>query len=156
MKLRLLTLLALGLAVLTSPAVAADQPDITGTWLLDVEKSNFGPNPAPSDLTFKITASGEDFTVTQSGGGAAEVVLKFNTAGKAVVNEMPGARMTSTHRWEGKALLGELKIVANSDGHEVTFKDRSTYSADGKVMTMKRDISGPMGEAQMTMVMNRK
>jgi hypothetical protein len=155
-KLRLLPLLVLGVAVLASAAFAADHPDITGTWLLDVAKSDLGPDPAPSDLTFTITAKGPDFTVAQSGGVRAEIVLTFNSAGKEVVNEMPGARMTSKHRWEGNTQIGELTIVAASAGHKVTMKDRISYSADGKVMTMKREMSGPTGDLQMRMVMNRK
>ncbi len=151
---RLLTATAL-VALLASPAAAADQPDITGTWVLDPAKSDFGPMPAPSDLIFKITAQGEDFTVDQSGGGQPDMSLRFNTSGKEVTNTVPGGRMTSTHRWEGQALVGDVKLVTD-DGATITFKDHISYSPDGKVMTLKRAASGPMGDSQMTMVMNRK
>jgi len=155
MKLQLLLPLAAGLALLTSPAVAADTPDMTGTWLVDPVKSNFGPMPAPEDLRLDIRVEGGEFYVKQSGGGQPDFELHFNTSGKEVANQLPGARMTSTHRWEGAVLVGEIKIDAD-DGATLTFKDRISFSPDGKVMTMKRDMSGPMGDAQITLVLNKK
>jgi hypothetical protein len=63
--------------------------------------------------------------------------------------------MTSKHHWEGKVLIGDVKI-AIPDGTELTFKDNISYSEDGKVMTAKREMNGPMGQAQMTFVMNKQ
>jgi hypothetical protein len=63
--------------------------------------------------------------------------------------------MTSTHRWEGDVVVGEIKLVAD-DGTHLTFKDRMTYSPDGKVMTLSRAITGPTGESQMKVVANKK
>jgi hypothetical protein len=154
MTLRLLSLIAATL-VLSNPAAAAERPAIAGKWLVDAGKSDFGANPVPPDLVFEITTQGEDFLVKQTGGGQPELELQFNTAGREVTNQMPGARMTSIHRWDGDALVGELKIAAD-DGNRMTFKDRITYSADGKVMTMAREISGLTGDGRMTIVMNRQ
>ena len=53
------------------------------------------------------------------------------------------------------ALVGELKI-ATDDGNDLIFKDRISYSADGKVMTLDRAVSGPMGDGKMKIVMNKK
>jgi hypothetical protein len=155
MKLERLLAVTAALALLAVPVVAADHPDITGTWALDAAKSDFGQMGGPSDLVFKITAQGPEFTVDQSGGGQPDVSLHFNTAGKEVTNEVPGGKMTSAHHWEGQALVGEIKVVTD-DGSTITFKDHISYSPDGKVMTLKRAASGPMGDSQMTMVMNRK
>jgi len=143
------------LALLASAALAAGHPDITGTWAVDPSKSDFGPMPSATDLAFKITAQGDDFTVVQTGAGQPETTLRFNTSGKEVTNEVPGAKMTSAHHWEGAVLVGEIKLLAG-DGSTVTFKDRITYSPDGKVMTLSRDITGPGGPSQMKLVMNRK
>jgi hypothetical protein len=151
---RLMTVTA-ALALMTLPVAAADHPDITGTWTLDAATSDFGPMPAPGDLVFKITVQGPDFTLDQSGGGQADMSLRFNTSGKEVANDLPGGRMTSSHHWEGQVLVGEIKLVTG-DGATITFRDQISYSLDGKVMTVKRSASGPMGDGQMTMVLNRK
>lgn len=129
---RMMLLSATALALFSFPLVAAEHPDITGTWLLDATKSDFGPMPVPPDL-----------------------VLRFNTAGREATNELPGGKMTSVHRWEGAALVGDI-VITTGEGTKITFKDRSTWAADGKSMTTERQVSGPMGDGQVKMVLNRK
>jgi hypothetical protein len=146
---------AAALALLVNPVLAAEHPDMVGTWTIDAGKSDFGPMPVPSDLVFKITAEGQEFSVIQSGGGQPDLDLHFNTSGKEATNQVPGAKMTSTHHWEGAVLVGEI-LVTGDDGTKLTFKDRISYSPDGKVMTVERSMSGPMGDGQMKMVLNKK
>ncbi len=156
MELSRLTTVAVALAALATPAIAADHPDINGSWLIDTGKSAFGQAPIPADLDFKMKTEGQDFTVTQTGGGQPESTLRLNTSGKEVTNELPGGeRITSTHRWEGNVLVGDITLVT-ADGTKLAFKDRISISPDGKVMTMKRDTTGPMGQSQITLVMNKQ
>ncbi len=155
MKLHRRFLLAAAVGLLANLALAADHPDISGTWAIDAPKSDFGQGPVPDDLLLKIKVSGADFDVTQSGGGQAEQNLHFNTEGKENTNDVPGAKIKGSYHWDGPALVGELKI-ATDDGNDLTFKDRISYSADGKVMTLDRAVSGPMGDGKMKIVMNKK
>ncbi len=136
-------------------ALAAEHPEITGTWALDAAKSDFGAVPAPADLVVTITGKAPDYQIHQTGGGQPDMDLRFSTSGQPVTNEVPGAKMTSAHRWEADVLVGDITLVLQ-DGTNVSFKDRISYSPDGKVMTTQRTISSPMGEGQMKMVMNRK
>ena len=46
-----LALLALTLTGLASAATAQGVPNLSGTWVLGVEKSNFGAMPAPQNRT---------------------------------------------------------------------------------------------------------
>jgi hypothetical protein len=148
-------ILATAVAAISLPLFAGEHPDITGTWAIDAARSDFGPMPLPADLVVTVTADGDTFTVHQTGGGQPDMDLHFNTSGKEVKNELPGGTMTSTHRWEGAALVGDIALTTG-DGTKITFKDRSTWSADGKSMTTERQISGPMGDGQIKMVLNRK
>ncbi len=151
---RLVPVLA-ALALLATPALAADHPDMAGTWAIDTTKSDFGPMPVPTDMVFTVKVEGAEFFVHQTGGGQPDVDLHFNASGKEATNVVPGAKMTSTHRWEGDVLVGEIKVLAD-DGTNLTFKDRISYSPDGKVMTLSRAITGPMGESQMKIITNKK
>ncbi len=128
---------------------------MSGTWAVDATKSDFGPMPVPTDMVFTVKVEGAEFFVHQTGGGQPDSDLHFNTSGKEATNVLPGARMTSTHRWEGDVLVGEIKLAAD-DGTNLVFKDRMSYSADGKVMTLSRTITGPTGESQMKVVANKK
>jgi len=152
---RRLILTAATLALVSLPLVAAEHPDITGTWMLDAAKSDFGPMPVPGDLVVTVEADGDAFSVRQTGGGQPDLVLRFNTSGREVTNELPSGKMTSTHRWEGADLVADI-VITTGDGTKVTFKDRSRWSPDGKSMTTERQISGPMGDGQVRMVLNRK
>jgi hypothetical protein len=155
MKLQRVVCVGAALALVAGLVVAGEPPDISGTWTVDAGKSDFGPMPAPSDLVLRIAVDGEDFLVHQSGGGQDDLELRFSTSGKEVTNEVPGASLVGIHRWEGEVIVGELR-VATDDGTTMTFKDQISCSPDGKVMTMKRDISGPMGDSQITIVMNKQ
>lgn len=127
--------------VLFAVVLMAATPDITGTWKINMQKSDFGStNPPPDDLTFKVrTGEGSAFHVTQLIGGTT-LEFRFSTDGKEQVNDAGGATMTSVHRWQGDVLVGEYK-VKRPDGSEVPQKDRITYSADGKLMTIERQIA---------------
>jgi hypothetical protein len=154
MKLERLICVVSTLAALASPLRAAEHPNMAGTWTIDAAKSDFGPMPVPADMVLTVKVDGPEFHVHQTGGGQPDIDLHFDTSGKEVTNDVPGAKMTSTHRWDGDVVAGEITIAAD-DGSKLTFKDRISYSPDGKVMTLKRDISGPMGDGKMTIVMNK-
>ncbi len=149
-----IAVLAVALA-LAGVSVAAEHPEVTGTWALDAAKSDFGPAPVPTDLVVTITGKAPDYQIHQTGAGQPDMDLKFSTSGQPVTNQVGGAKMTSTHRWEGDVITGEVALDT-PDGTRITFKDRITYSPDGKVMTTERTINSPMGEGRMKMVMNRK
>jgi hypothetical protein len=134
---------------------AAERPDFTGTWVIDVKKSDFGEQPVPEDLSFKIKMTGPDLYVTQFGGGQSQIDLHFHTEGKEMTNEVPGATMTSKHRWAAGKLIGELRMTGDS-GNVVTFKDQVSLSPDGTVQTLERDMSGPNGAGHIRLVMNKK
>lgn len=125
MKLQRLVPALAALALLSTPVLAADHPDMAGTWAVDASKSDFGPMPVPSDMVFTVKVEGPEFFVHQTGGGQPDADLHFNTSGKEATNVLPGAKLTSTHRWEGDALVGEINVVAD-DGTKLTFKDRMT------------------------------
>jgi len=56
--------------------------------------------------------------------------------------------------WDKDVLVGESVYAGN--GVELTFKDRTSFSPDGKVMTMDRVGQTPGGERKMHIVMVRQ
>jgi hypothetical protein len=52
------------LAFVSLPLLAAEHPDITGTWAIDAPKSDFGAMPAPNDLVVTVKAAGDGKTMT--------------------------------------------------------------------------------------------
>ena len=134
--------------IAASPAAAAN-PSIAGFWKLDAAKSDFS-GPSPSKFEAKITIDGHVISMMQSTDqGDAE--LKLRDDGQETTNEMGGMTMKSKMRWEQNVLVGEH--VYSGTGFEMTFKDRTSFSPDGKVMTMERLGQMPDGERKMHIVM---
>jgi len=125
-KLFVLAALALGAGALS----AQSKPDFTGTWKLNMEKSDLGGAPItalvvtvghkdPSfTFTAKGTAGGEDFEETES----------FTTDGKSSPDSHGG---TIAAHWDGKALV---LIGTTPEGTEVE-NARMALSPDGKNIT---------------------
>jgi hypothetical protein len=134
-------IVVVAIATLFAFVLLAGTPDISGTWKINMQKSDFGSgNPPPDDLTFKVRmGEGALFHVTQLAGGTT-LEFRFSTDGKEQVNDTGGGTMTSTHRWEGDVLVGDYK-VKRPDGSEIPQKDRITCSADGKSMIISRQFT---------------
>jgi hypothetical protein len=146
------------LFVITAAAnvgVAADKPDFSGTWKLDLEKSAFGPMPPPASLTRTIDRKGPDITVQQAMTGPdMNVTLKYSTDGKETANSFMGTDFKSKAAWEGKALV--IHNVVDAGGTEVKSTDKWTLSDDGKTFTDVLSISSPDGEFEITHVLTRQ
>lgn len=131
----------------------AARPNPTGTWKLNAPKSDFGGGNIAADLAFEMKAQGDELFVTQFAGGE-ELRFHISTDGRKMTNNVPNATMTSTHKWEGDELVGEVLI--EGDGWSLKFNDRLAYSADGKTMTMTRDATGPDGERKQKLIFDKQ
>jgi hypothetical protein len=146
------------IAALASLAPAADKPNFSGNWVLDADKSNFGPMPAPTTMTRKVDHNDPAMTVEQATTGGAQgdqqATMKYSTDGKETTNNMMGNDVKSTCVWEGNALV--VKMAADFGGTEIKITDKWTLSDDGKVLTDLMHLALPQGEFDITYVMNKK
>lgn len=128
------------------------KPNLTGTWKLDVAKSEFGAMPGPSSMTRVITHNDPAMNVktTQSGQrGEFTTELKYTTDGKESVNTTRMGEVKSLVSWEGDTLVVKYKLNTPNAG-ELNFEERWDVDAGGKSMTVKTKVTGT-GEP-----MNRK
>jgi hypothetical protein len=143
-------------------AVAQDaKPDFTGTWTLDLTKSDFGQMPPPESLVSVIEHKEPNLkiTTTQKGAqGELTNVRALTTDGKENVNKlrtMGGEQeVKSITRWNGRALTTAFTLDAQ--GAAVDVSDTFALSEDGKVLTVTREVKTPQGDFATTMVFNRK
>jgi hypothetical protein len=147
--------LTLALAALALPAMA--KPNFSGTWKLDAEKSDFGPQPPPTKMT--RTIKHEDPTLTYSTtqeGPQGEMTseVKFTTDGKEATNQMMGMDVKGNASWEGDLL--KIKQKLDLGGTEVSIDETWELSADGKVLTAKLAVKTPQGDLDMKVVMNKQ
>lgn len=152
------------LAILLSATAGAQNatPNFTGTWNLDVAKSDFGPMPPPDSVVHVVEHKEPSLKiVTTQKGAQGEVTNErlVTTDGKDNVNKMrmgPGVEqdVKSTSKWNGKALATSSSF--DVQGNSIEFSDSWTLSDDGKVLTIVLAIKSPQGEFAATTVYNKQ
>jgi hypothetical protein len=153
------------LAVLGCAAFAQDKPNFSGTWKLNVAKSDFGPVPGPTSQTVTIQQDGQTIKVHVSAEGEQgkqEFTLTYLTDGKEVTvsPDAPAAHpapevtvQSISAAWEGAVLVVHQKLTYGTD--PVTGVSRYTLSPDGKVLTINSDYTSEMGDATRTLVFDK-
>jgi hypothetical protein len=141
----------------TPAASVAKAPDLTGTWELDVAKSEFGMVPPPQKSTIVVEHKEPTLKVTTTSvtqAGERSTTSNYTTDGKESKNQNPNGSLTSTMKWEGATLVhaGSLQV----QGNDVKLAERWTVAPDGKVLTVERHIATMMGEMEMKMVYAKK
>jgi len=148
---------AITLAAL-SPVAAQSHPNLSGTWVMVPEKSNFGPMPPIPSRTDVIEHKEPSLTVkrTQMMPDNNEVVstLVYGIDGKPYKNTTGPNEVTSTLKWDGAVLVIESDV--NSPNGLVRVVDRYTLSADQKTLTQERALSAGGQEVNMTFVLVKK
>lgn len=133
------------------------KPNFSGTWKLNVEKSEYGPMPAPTSMVDKIAHEDPSLKInrTQVGQqGELNYDLNFTTDGKESSNTIRGNAMKSTVNWEGETLVFDTKFSIQDN--EITFKDKWNVSPDGKTITINRHAASPQGEIDQKLVMEKQ
>ena len=136
------------------PAAAADTPNFSGDWTMNVARSKFAGMPPPTSLTRKVTHAEPSLVIVeeQVGGLGSGATRKYTTDGKETSFESDGAEVKTSAVWDGDALM----VVSHVPIAGLQFVDRMTLSEDGKVMTSAVHITSPQGEVDITIVFDRK
>lgn len=136
-----------------------DPPNLSGTWKLNISKSNFGQIPPPASQTDAIEDSEPSVKIAedQKGGmmGDMNLTTTISTDGKETTSAgMGGAEVKSTAHWDGRSLVVNSKT--NFQGSDVTIKDTYTLSEDGKTLTEVAHIESSMGNFDTTSVYDKQ
>jgi hypothetical protein len=137
-------------ALLMLPVSAA--PNLSGSWILNVAKSQYGQFPAPEIMTRQIQHKDLELSMsTYQKGAQGEVTtdLKYTTDGKPVVN---GANQGSAH-WEGDKLV--IESSRDYQGTKLTQREEWTLSPDGKTLTIATHVKLPNGEFDVKQVFEK-
>lgn len=148
--------------LLAVPAVAQNAtPNFSGTWNLDVAKSDFGPAPPPDAVVMVVAHKEPNIKVTttqKSAQGDTTNDSTLTTDGKENVNKLRAAGgeqdVRSTTKWNGKKLT--IARTLEIQGMTINMNDAWELSDDGKVMTIVRTIGTPQGDFATKMILNKK
>jgi len=152
-------LLALSTILLLAAIPVLAAPNFSGTWKLNVKKSDFGEmqQMAPDSMTRTITHEDPKLKVhtkQSSQMGEFETDATYTTDGKECTNEMMGNPVKSTVKWDGDALVIDSKGTFGDN--EVTIHQRWVLSADGKTMNVTQKFSSSMGEGEAKLLFEKQ
>ena len=156
MTIRRLTTIAV-LFSLAAVLLAMAKPNFSGSWKLNVSKSDFGQMPAPDSATYKIVHEDPKLrnSVKQSSqAGEFEFEASYTTDGKECVNQMFGNDFKSTLKWDGDALL--IESTGHFGDNDITINEKWTLSEDGKTITIARTFKSAMGEGEQKVVLEKQ
>ncbi|MCX6611184.1 MAG: hypothetical protein NTW74_10080 [Acidobacteria bacterium] len=141
--LRRLLLLSIPAAML----MAADKPDFSGHWVVDLAKSDFGMMPPPSKIERDIDHKDPNISIkTLQVGERGEMKTEssYSTDGKEATIKVRGRDAKVKAKWDGAKLKVNTKSEFN--GMEIGQQETWTLSGDGKTLTIDNTINAPQGE----------
>jgi hypothetical protein len=148
------------LILLVSMAItltAIGAPNLTGTWKLNLDRSDFGPLPPPYSIEERIEHKEPSLVVDwkYSGAeGALSGTSTYKTDGSKSTNLFGDIEIVSTAAWEGDSL--KIESVGMMGGMEIEFQDTWKLSGDGQTITIDRFMTSAMGDANQTLVFEKE
>src|SRR5579863_187342 len=98
---------------------AADKPDLSGNWKLDLNNSDFGGAPPPDSFTRRIEHAEPSVILTDeqvSALGPDKAVRKYTTDSKETTYQWMGNEVKSAAHWDGSTLVIVGKSQRRWDG----------------------------------------
>ena len=143
-------------------ALAADKPSFTGTWEMNKGQSDFGQMSSqmvPDKLTQKITQRGDAElraeSTTVGARGTASTDMKYRLDGSESTNKNQMGEVKSVAKWDGNHIA--ITSKREVQGMSIGLSEKWEVSADGKVMTVNRTMTGtPMGDIVTKMVFDKQ
>jgi len=144
-------------ALLAVAAFAQSQPNFSGTWKVNVAKSEYGMLPPPESRSDVIEQTGDtikDNVSAVNQAGKQDYTLTFKTDGTETVNKIADREMKVTGKWNGPVLVVTTKV--NLQGADIEIKSNWTLSADGATLTQAVHLTSPMGETDQKVIYEKQ
>jgi hypothetical protein len=142
--------------LLASSAFAA--PNLTGEWKLNLAKSQYGPIPAPLEVTRQIKVEGISLSMStyqKSAQRENTSELKYTTDGKVSVNKVTNGDSKGTAHWDGDTLI--IESSQQNGPAEIKSREAWTVSPDGKTLTILTHLTIPQqGEIDVKQVFEKQ
>ena len=144
-------------ALLATAGFAQTHTNFSGTWKLNVGKSDFGMMPPPESRTDTIEQTDgaiKDTVSTVNQQGPQNYTANIKTDGTETLNHLGNRDVKMSATWDGPALVVTQKL--DFQGNEVVVKSNWTLSEDGNTMTQASHVTSPMGEMDMKAIYEKQ
>lgn len=143
-------------SILLGTFASASTPDFSGTWRLNVQRSQYGANPPARRFdkiqqnTAKLTVRWlESYEFYNRDGNET-----YSLDGKPFIDDSRQYPITSICKWEGGVLTIEARWRDENGDH--VQRDRWSLSDGGKVLTIQRRTEGRGSPGEQTLVFEQQ
>ena len=146
-------LFTLCIALTHTTGSAQQKPDLSGDWVLNAEKSDFGPIPPPRCVGLTIAHREPEFVIEETGatGALCAVRLTYTIGGPTITyTTTAGVRNRARATWEDAVVVTQR---VGDDG--ISVRVASTLSADGRTLVRELHDEAAQGSADWTYVYDR-
>lgn len=135
-----------------------EHPNFSGTWVMNPEKSNWGDLEAPSVMRYAIRHTGASLILVSTQDSLTKR-LEMTTDGlERVTEEDADSEIWARVYWDGKTLVwqGRRKAKPAHQADAVNWTSRWSLSEDGKVLSVKRQITMAQDTLQQSITFDKK
>jgi hypothetical protein len=136
---------------------APGPPDFSGTWVLNVYRSDLAGEPPPQSKVQRVEHKGTELVVTIdeiNERGTVHGAARYTTDGQDCVNDVLGNSMTSSISWEGGVMV--MRTWGKFGQAGIMLIDRWSLSPDGKTLTIARQFQGRGRVVEQALVFDRQ
>ena len=134
-------------------AQAQSKPNVTGTWNMNLAKSKFAEG-GPQKISIKFEqkdASLQEWLTIGGGQGERTLELTYKLDGSQNAAQIEGQDIKTTAKWEGDSL-----VIVITDPNGGTFSRKFTMAEGGKAMTIAVRQTGPNGNKDDTVFLEKQ
>ena len=141
--------------VLIATAYAADKPNFSGIWKLDLAQSEFGPQTPPNEAQYVIRHVGSklSFNYTQDGNTSRVDITPDNE--ERITSSTTDANTWTRAYWSGRSLVLESRERRKFGTQPATgtgWTSRWSLSEDGRQLIIERTLRSSDHEAEQRIV----
>jgi hypothetical protein len=134
------------------------KPNFTGTWNMDLEKSNFGGLESPQSARYLIRHMGSKIELQYEQDTHVTRVDVTPDGEERVLETGPDTENLARVYWSGPVLVyeGRIRPMTGSNAPPVKWTSRWSLSSDKKVLTIERHLSSERATADQKVVFNKQ
>jgi|SRR5581483_4478040 len=150
--------IALVFLIASSSASPDNRPNFSGTWIMNPDKTDFGPLPKPDKAKYVIQHSGANLSIDYTQDSDTRHLEATSDGEERVTESDDESELWTRVSWSGPVLVWEARRRAKP-AHEVrpvSWVSRWTLSEDGKTLTINRRITAGDQSVDEVMVFDKQ
>ena len=151
-------ILVISVAIAVLGAAPEARPNFSGTWIMNVARTDYGPLPKPDNAKYVIRHSGPNLSLDYSQDSDSRHIDATTDGEERVTESDEESEIWTRVSWSGPMLVWEARRRAKP-AHEVravSWVSKWTLSADGKTLTINRRITAGDESVEETAVFEKQ